>query len=132
EKMNLLFTKSKDYKRVMQEEQHFCFDETNFKFDEFKEGKMPDEIPSEIESMMHVVKRMQQQNYIRAFFDFMLVEGVPGSTKWEKGELVYRKKFEILLYHMIHFKKKYSPKQGPRKVPNVFTISKNRIYHSRQ
>jgi len=130
EKMNMLFTKSKDYKRVMQEKQHFCFDETNFKFNEFAEGKTPDEIPSEIESMMHVVKRAQQKNYIRAFFDFMVVEGVPGNIKWNKGELIFKKRFEILLYHMIHFKKKYHPKRGPRHIPDVFSISKNRIYHN--
>lgn len=129
EKMNTLFMRSKDYVRVMAEERHFCFDETNFKFDDFAEGKSPDEIPSEIESMMHVVKRAQAQNYIRAFFDFMVVEGVPGNIKWNKGELVFKKRFEILLYHMIHFKKRYNPKRGPRHVPDVFTISTKRIYH---
>ena len=129
EKMNTLFMKSKDYKRVMQEDRHFCFDETNFMFSQFAEGKTPDEIPSEIESMMHVVKRMQHRNYIRPFFDFLVVEGVPGNIKWEKGELFYRRKFEILLYHMIHFKKKYNPGHAPRHIPETFTISKNRIYH---
>jgi hypothetical protein len=129
EKMNTLFMRSKDYVRVMTEEKHFCFDETNFKFHDFAEGKSPDEIPSEIESMMHVVKRAQIQNYIRAFFDFMVVEGVPGNIKWNKGELVFRKRFEILLYHMIHFKRTYNPRRGPRHIPDVFTISKKRIYH---
>jgi hypothetical protein len=132
EKMNTLFMRSKDYKRVMQQEEHFCFDETNFKFEEFAEGKTPDEVPSDIESMMHVVRRAQQQNHIRAFFDFMVVEGVPGNIKWEKGELTYRRRFEILLYHMIHFKKKYNPKHGPRNVPDAFTISKTKIYHKNQ
>ncbi|MEI9919271.1 MAG: DUF6625 family protein [Bacteroidota bacterium] len=129
EKMNTLFMKSKDFKRVLQEEKHFCFDETNFTFEAFAEGKPPDEIPSEIESMMHVVKKMQQAGHIRAFFDFMVVEGVPGNIRWQKGELVYRKKIEILLYHMIHFKKHYHPKRGPRHIPDEFTISKKRIYH---
>lgn len=129
DKMNLLFTKSKDFRKVLQSETHFCFDETNFRFNEFALGKTPDEIPSEIESMMHVVKRMQEQNYIRPHFDYMVVEGIPGNIKWERGELTFRKKFEILLYHMIHFKKKYHPKRGPRHVPDVFTISKARIYH---
>jgi hypothetical protein len=129
EKMNRLFMRSKDYQRVMQQDRHFCFDETNFKFAEFATGLVPDDIPSEIESMMHVVKRAQQQKYIRPFFDFMVVEGVPGNIKWEKGELLYRKKFEILLYHMIHFKKKYHPRREPRIIPDKFTISKSRIYH---
>lgn len=131
EKMNTLFMKSKDYRKVLQDNKHYCFDETNFRFDDFATGKSPDEVDSDIESMMHVVKRMQHQDYIRPFFDFMVVEGVPGNIKWEKGELVFRKKFEILLYHMIHFKRKYNPKRGPRKLPEVFTISRNRIYHNK-
>lgn len=129
EKMNTLFMRSKDFKRVLQSDQHFCFDETNFMFNDFAAGKTPDEVHSEIESMMHVVKRAQQQNYIRAFFDFMVVEGIPGEIKWDKGELTFKRDFEILLYHMIHFKKKYTPKRAPRRVPDVFKISKNRIYH---
>ncbi len=129
EKMKMLFTRSKDYRRVMQEDRHLCFDETNFKFDEFATGLIPDQVPSEIESMMHVVKRAQHENYIRPFFDFMVVEGVPGNIRWERGELIYRRKFDILLYHMIHFKKKYHPKRGPRTIPEAFTISRNRIYH---
>ena len=129
EKMNSLFSKSRDYKKVFQSERHFCFDETNFQFDAFAEGKPFDEVPSEIESMMHVVKRMEKENYLRAFFDFFVVEGVPGNLKWIKGNLFYRKKYEILLYHLIHFKKKYSPKRIPKNIPEIFTISKNKIYH---
>lgn len=131
EKMNRLFMRSKDYQKVLQSEKHFCFDETNFQFESFAEGKPFDEIPSEIESMMHVVKKMERQNHIRPFFDFFVVEGIPGNLKWIKGNLFFRRKYEIILYHMIHFKKKYLPKNPPKKIPDTFTISKNKIYHRR-
>jgi hypothetical protein len=127
--MNKLFMKSKDYQRVLQDNRHFCFDETNFQFDSFKEGKKYNEIPSEIESMMHVVKKMEEAKYIRAYFDFMVLEGLPGRMKWTKGNLYYRNRFEILLYHMIYFKKKFTPKARPKHIPNSFRISKERIYH---
>jgi hypothetical protein len=132
EKMNTLFMKSQDYRKVLQDNKHYCFDETNFTFDEFAKGKRFDEIPSEVESMMHVVKKMESENYIKPFFDFMVVEGIPGNIRWQNGELIYRKRFEILLYHMIHFKKKYNPKRGPRHVPEAFNISKNRIYRTQK
>lgn len=129
DKLNTLFMKSKDYQHVFRDARHFCFDETNFQFDPFKEGKKYNEIPSEIESMMHVVKRMEEENYIRAHFDFMVLEGLPGRMKWTNGNLYYRNKFEILLYHMIYFKKKFTPKARPKHIPNIFRISKERIYH---
>lgn len=130
-KMRTLFMRSKDYKKVFQSDSHFCFDETNFQFEGFAEGKNYDEIPSEVESMMHVVKKAEKENHIRAFFDFLVVEGVPGKIKWEKGHLFYSNKYEILLYHLIHFKKRYSPKKIPSVIPDIFTISKNAIYHQR-
>jgi hypothetical protein len=129
DKMNKLFTWSNDYKKVFQDDKHYCFDETNFQFDAFASGKTYNEINSEVESMMHVVKKMEKENYIKPFFDFMVVEGVPGKLKWEKGSLYYHGKYEILLYHMIHFKKKYSPKTPPKTIPETFTISKRKIYH---
>lgn len=129
DRMNTLFKMSRDYQFVLQMENHFCFDETNFQFSAFAEGKPFDEVPSEIESMMHVVKRMEKQKYIRPFFDFFVVEGVPGHLKWVKGDLFFRQKYEILLYHMIHFKKRYFPKKVPKFIPDTFTISTKKIYH---
>ncbi len=127
--MNALFKLSKDYMTVLQSDNHYCFDETNFQFDAFAQGKQYHEINSEIESMMHVIQKMQQQGLIRAFFDFFVVEGIPGNLKWINGNLFFRKHYEILLYHMIHFKKIYCPKSPPKRIPETFTISKNKIYH---
>jgi len=56
-KMNTLFKHSKDYKKVFTEHKHYCFDETNFTHHEFNEGMEYHEVPTEIESMTHVVKK---------------------------------------------------------------------------
>jgi hypothetical protein len=85
---------------------------------------------SEIESMMHVVKKMEIQNTIKAYFDFMVIEGLPGKIRWKNGKLYYKNKFEVLLYHMILFKKVYKPKNRIINIPNEFRISPTRIYHS--
>ncbi|MDB5136128.1 MAG: hypothetical protein JWP37_2731 [Mucilaginibacter sp.] len=128
-KTNLLFTHSKDYKKVFSSDNHYCFDETNFAHDAFSEGRSYQEIDTEIESMMHVVKKMEAANYIKPFFDLFIIEGLPGKLKWKNGRMYYRGKYEILLYHMIYFKKRYMPKTSRLNIPGSFSISPANIYH---
>ena len=129
EKMNKLFTHSKDYIKVLTSDTHYCFDETNFAHDAFTEGLNYKDINTEIESMMHVIKRLEESSYIKVYYDLFIIEGIPGKLKWIDGKLTYRNKYEVLLYHLIHFKKRYSPKKIPSAIPDIFTISKNAIYH---
>lgn len=129
QKMNTLFTQSKDYKKVLSSEKHYCFDETNFKWDEFTNGIQYTEIDSEIESMTHVVKRMQEQNKLKAHFDFLIIEGLPGKLKWERGKIYYKGKFEVLMYHMVLFKKHGLRPKKSGILPDTFFISPTRIYH---
>jgi hypothetical protein len=128
-KINTLFTHSEDYKKVLSSAQHFCFDETNFAHDDFSEGKSYLDVHTEIESMMHVVKKLEAANYIRPYFDLHIIEGIPGKLKWANGKLFYRHKYEILLYHLIRLKKNYTPKRLPTIIPDNFTISPTKIYH---
>ncbi len=128
-KINALFTHSKDYKKVFSSDKHYCFDETNFAHDEFSDGKSYLEVDTEIESMMHVVKRLEADNYIKPYFDLHIIEGVPGKLKWQNGKLFYRGRYEILLYHLIRLKKHYVPKTKNINVPDTFSISPTKIYH---
>jgi len=109
-KINNMFLQSKDYKKVFTSNVHYCFDETNFAHDAFTEGKAYTEVKTEIESMMHVVKKLEAAAYIKPYFEFFIIEGLPGKLKWQSGKLYYRSKFEVLFYHMIYFKKQYVPK----------------------
>jgi len=129
-KMNTLFLQSKDYKKVFTSQKHYCFDETNFAHPAFEDGNTYDEIKTEIESMMHVVKRLEAQNYIKPYFDLHIIEGGnSGRLKWENGNLYYKNRFEVLLYHLIAFKKHYIPKREIRQITTSFTISPTKIYH---
>lgn len=129
-KMNLLFTHSKDYKKVLSSNIHYCFDETNFRHREFEEEKPFFEIKSEIESMMHVVKRMELCGYIKPYFDMHIIEGgSPGRLKWEKGTLIYKNEFEVLLYHLIDFKRHFVPPKKDAVIKETFTISRTNIYN---
>jgi hypothetical protein len=128
--MNTLFLHSKDYKKVFTTDKHYCFDETNFAHQAFEQGKSYLEIDTEIESMMHVVKKMESQIYIKPFFDLYIIEGgCPGNLKWESGKLIYKNRFEVLLYHLIKFKNQFIPKREINHIPDSFSISPTKIYH---
>jgi len=126
--MNNFFKRSKDYKKVFSNDKHFCFDECSFAWDALTEGKSIFEIETEIESFTHIIKSAINNNEIKAHFDFILVEGVPGKIKFDHGKIIYKNAFEVILYHLIVLKKIYQPKFQKRKIPNLFYISPKRIY----
>ncbi len=128
EKMNTLFMKSKDYKKVFSSKENFCFDETNYQFEAFAEKVPVNQINSEIESMMHVVRKMEDAKNLKAYFDFHVIEGRPGRLKWNQGVLTYKNEYEVILYHLIKLKEVYKPGNQLKKIPDVFYISPTRIY----
>jgi len=124
-----LFKQSKDYRKVFTDPRNFFFDETNFAFEAFAKGLHYNQIQTEVESMTHVVRRLQEENKLRAYFEFQIVEGFSGNMLWNKGQLIYRKQFEALLYHLVRFKRKYSePVDLQRIIPDKFRIGKKKIY----
>ena len=130
-KMNMLFMESKDYKKVFSTSTHFCFDECNFLWKQICElGKMQTifDIPYTIESMTHIVRRLQLEDKLIAFFDFMIVEGIPGHIKWIEGKVIFKNRLEALLYHLIVFKKKNKPSKVYNPMPKSYNISSKRIY----
>lgn len=129
EKMNMLFTESKDYKRVLSSDVHYCFDETNFKHKEFAIGIPYSLIDTEIESMTHVVRRLQASNVLKAYFNWHVIEACPGRIRWDKGTLIYKNEFEAILYHLITLKERYNPVNKITHIPDTFSISPTRIYH---
>jgi len=127
--MRELFKQSKDYRKVFTEPRNFFFDETNFAFPEFEKGLHYSEIKTEVESMTHVVRRLQEEGKLKAYFEFQIVEGFAGNMLWDKGTLIYRKQFEAMLYHLVRFKRKYSePTDLGRVIPEKFRIGKKKIY----
>lgn len=96
----------------------------------FSEGLPYTEIDAPVESMMHVVKKKEAQGHIKPFFELFIIEGMPGNLKWEDGKMIFKNQFEVLFYHLIHFKN-LAHKNGPRHfIPGNFTISPTRIYHA--
>lgn len=130
-KMNELFMRSADYRKVFGSLFHYCFDETNFAWEDFRNGVPYYDIKTEIDSMTHVVKRCETQKEITAYFDFHIIEGTPGKLKWDSGTLVYKSRFEAMMYHLIKLKTIYKPGKVPVLVPDNFYISPSRIYFSK-
>ncbi len=128
DKLNTLFYKSKDFRIIFQSDKHYCFDETNFEFESFSSGIRYSNIESEVESMTHVVMKASEENYIKAHFDFLVVEGNEGKLQWNKGKLVYKRKFEILLYHLIKFKIACLDKTLPPVLPTSYRIGKSELF----
>ena len=128
-----LFKQSKDWRKVYTNLRYVFFDETNFAFDAFESGLHYSQIRTEIESMTHLVKRLHDENCLRAYFEFQIVEGFAGNMLWKKGTLTYRREFEAMLYHLVRFKRKYSePLDLYRKIPDEFRIGKKKIYQTKK
>lgn len=127
--MNNIFKRSKDYELVFSSPTHYCFDECNFQHDPLTEGKSIFDVPTEIESFTHIIRLAEQQNEIKAHFDFLLLEGIPGKIKFDNGRVVFRNKVEGILYHLYWLKKIYFPTKVPAVIPDFYSISPTRIYH---
>ena len=124
-----LFKQSKDCRKVFTNSRNFFFDETNFAFEAFEQGLHYSQIQTEVESMTHVVRRLQEENKLKAYFEFQIVEGFAGNMLWKKGTLIYRRQFEAMLYHLVRFKRNYSePLDLYRTIPDKFRIGKQKIY----
>ncbi|MFT3946996.1 MAG: hypothetical protein QM763_08495 [Agriterribacter sp.] len=131
EKMNTFFMRSKDYRLVLSNPEHFCFDECNFRWNELAEGKSILELHTDVESLTHIIKAAELKNEITAHFDFIVVEGKTGQIVFDHGRIIYKNQFEAILFHLIWLKRTYFPGKTPKKIPDKYYISPTRIYHHR-
>lgn len=128
ELLNNYFLKSKDYKKVFSEPKHYCFDECNFVWDDLTRGLSIFDLNTEIESFTHLMKDGERNKLLRTHFDFILMEGYEGRLKFDRGKIIYRSKYEVIMYHLFWLKKIYSPKKGPKKITQTYYISPTKIY----
>lgn len=120
---NELFMQSRDYKKVFSSPQHFCFDECNFLFKRLQNGASVFDFPENIQSMTWVVKEAESKGKLKAFFDFIIIEGVPGKIKWDNGRIIYKNEFEAMFYHLIKFKTACKRKTVLKPIPDTFYFS---------
>jgi hypothetical protein len=127
EQMNTLFMESKDYRKVFSSESHFCFDECNFLFQELQNGASIFDYPVNIQSMTYVVKKAAKEGRLKAFFDFIIIEGTPGKIKWDKGKIIYKDLYEAMFYHLIKFKVDCKKPVVLNPIPDSFYFTPTKI-----
>ncbi|MBC7935016.1 MAG: hypothetical protein H7Y86_06620 [Rhizobacter sp.] len=127
QQMNTLFMESKDYKKVFSEAEHFCFDECNFLFLELQNGASVFDYPDRIQSMTYVVKKAEREKRLRAFFDFIIIEGATGKIKWDKGKIIYKDMYEAMFYHLIRFKTECKRPKILCPIPDTFYFTPKKI-----
>ncbi|GAB3503586.1 DUF6625 family protein [Emticicia fontis] len=130
--INNIFKRSKDYQKVFTTSDHFAFDEFNFLHHHISEEKTVFDIETSIETFTHIIKSAESNNEIKAHFDFILLEGIPGKIKFDSGRVIYKNMYEAALYHLHWLKQIYNPKRNPENIPNQYTISPTRIYHPKK
>lgn len=126
--LNNFFKKSKDYKLVFSDPKHYCFDECNFVWDELTKGSSIFDLETEIVSFTHLMKEAEISESLRTHFDFILMEGFVGHLKFDNGKIIYRNKYEVIMYHLFWLKKVFNPAKLPKKIPDYYRISPTRIY----
>lgn len=129
--VNRLFMKSKDYKMVFSSPVHYCFDECNFLFEELKTGISILEINNPIQSMTYIIKKEEKESHLKAFFDFIIVEGLPGNIEWNKGRLIYKEMYEVMFYHLIEFKDSCINRKILKPIPSEYCFTKTSIMKKR-
>ncbi len=127
DQVNSLFMLSKDYQKVLSSSEHFCFDECNFLFKPLQKGASIFDFTDNIQSMTWVVKKAEQEGKIKAYFDFIVLEGIPGGIKWEKGKVFYRDLFEGMYYNLNHFKTVCKRPKILNPIPDVFYFTPRKI-----
>jgi hypothetical protein len=126
---NMLFTKSKDYVNVLSKSEYCNFDECMFyTFNLFTNKVSIYDIKWDIEPMSYIVKKYNDEKLIRASFEFFVMEAIPGKMMWDRGTLIYDNRVELLLYHLIDFKK-YNKGDNIAydNIPDIYYIDTNRI-----
>ena len=122
--INTLFMLSRDYKEVFQTD---YFDECCNLFPELDEGHSILDFPDKIQSITYVVKKAEAEGKLKAFFDFMVVDGVPGKIMWRNGKVFYKRKYEILYYNLIRFKRECKKQKVFKPMPASIYFTSDRI-----
>lgn len=102
---NTLFMRSRDYKIVFQTDEYYYFDECSNLFHELDKGHSILDFPNKVQSITYVVKKAEADGKLKAFFDFIVVDGVPGKIMWKNGKVFYKNRYEIMYYNLIRFKR---------------------------
>ena len=137
---NMLFTKSNAYQAVLSTPKNYWFDEcgmftgkVNFNHSSTvakKNNRQANilDFPNAFQSMTYVVVKAVKDDGLKAYFDFIVLDGAVGDISWKDGKVYYKDTFEAMFYHLILFKKKCIKKTALSPIPNEFFFTTNDVY----
>lgn len=126
-KCNMLFKTSRDYIKVFTNAENYWFDECGSLTSKIN---MADEVlnyPDLLHSMTYVVKLAEKERGLKVFFDFIVIDGLPGNIHWREGKIYYKNMFEAMFYHLIKFKSKCKKQTVLNPIPDEFFITTSNI-----
>ena len=126
-KMNTLFMQSRDYKQVYTDAEHYCFDECNFLFTELQRGDSILDYPNNIQSMTYLAVKGDMEGQFRAFFDYIIVQGMSNNIRWDNGIIIYDSQFECMFYDLIKYKVQCKAKTVTYPIPDVLYFNKKGV-----
>lgn len=123
-----LFKQSKDYKAIFLSPKTWGFEECGHQWMEFRTRKDPAQSCSRIDSMMHVIKRLQSKGALRVHFNPLvrertLLHKTQWLLSWQNGKLydVYENR-EIMYFHF-HMMNPAFQIPGWTELPGTFYIN---------
>lgn len=126
--MNNVFKRGKDCKKIFTDAKYWAFDEFNFLHKDITEENTIWDIETEVETFTTIIKKANEEKEIKAYFEFIAFDGVPGKLKFDKGKLIFKNTYEGILYHLYWLKKIYHPVKVPAVIPDIYFVSSSRIY----
>jgi hypothetical protein len=105
EKINRLFTKSKDYKALFAVPENTLFEECGGYYDEITSGINILDTTCPFETFHHVLEKNKSE--VRSLFDFFSIEGSPGSIAVKDNMIIFMDRYEVMMYHLTNFKSNY-------------------------
>ena len=102
-----LYRESADYEKVFLSDTHYFFEECNRLWRYLLQGGALFETTSEVESMTHVVRRLDRQGTLRASFaprarEKMDVQQPAWKVCWDRGRLIDVRRGEEIMYFHFH------------------------------
>ncbi|MGC4128425.1 MAG: hypothetical protein QM564_02460 [Bergeyella sp.] len=123
EKVNRLFTQSKDYKQLFTEDSNTLFEECGGYYQDVINGVNILDTLCPIETFHHLLEKNKHE--ISSLFEFFSIEGSPGNIHINNGTITFLNEYEVMMYHLTNYKNNFfGSKPQWKKVPSQYTIFK--------
>ena len=81
--------------------------------------------------MTYVVQKAAKEGKLKAFFDFIIMEGAIGKIKWDKGKIIYKNTYEVMFYHLIKFKSACKKRGVLNPIPDTLCFTPTKILQNK-